>query len=216
VQRVVVDEDNHAMEVIVADDQLSLAIGRRGQNVKLASRLSSWKIDVRSVSVAEEEAKRARQALEAIPGIEFTHAELLFQAGYRSAREVSETTLEELSEIEGISAEVATEILKQAKELAAKLEEQGEGQDALSGQISDLDKLNLKPEIRDRLIAGSYRTIQSIAVVDDDALLQVAGIGEQELDVIRAAMDTFLKGPMGGLRFGKKQPALPTLPTLGD
>lgn len=83
VARVVVDEDDHSMEVIVADDQLSLAIGRRGQNVKLASKLTGWKIDVRSVSVAEEESKRARASLEAIPELAFTHAELLFQEGYR-------------------------------------------------------------------------------------------------------------------------------------
>ncbi|RIL00232.1 MAG: transcription termination/antitermination protein NusA, partial [Proteobacteria bacterium] len=77
VSRVVVDKDDHAMEVIVADDQLSLAIGRRGQNVKLASKLTGWRIDVRSVTVAEEEAKRARASLEAIPGVDFTRAELL-------------------------------------------------------------------------------------------------------------------------------------------
>jgi len=71
VVRVVVDEDEHAMEVVVADDQLSLAIGRQGQNVKLASKLTGWRIDVRSESVAEEEAKRARDALESIPGIGF-------------------------------------------------------------------------------------------------------------------------------------------------
>src|SRR5690606_3007291 len=68
VSRVVVDEDEKAMEVVVADDQLSLAIGRRGQNVKLASKLAGWKIDVRSESVAEEESKRARSALDSIPG----------------------------------------------------------------------------------------------------------------------------------------------------
>src|SRR5690606_26498734 len=84
---VTVDDDEHAMEVVVDDEHLSLAIGRRGQNVKLASKLSGWRIDVRSESVAEEESKRARSALESIEGIGFGESELLYQEGYRSVRE---------------------------------------------------------------------------------------------------------------------------------
>ena len=57
VSKVIIDEDEHAMEVIVPDDQLSLAIGKRGQNVRLAHRLTGWKLDVRSESEAEEEAR---------------------------------------------------------------------------------------------------------------------------------------------------------------
>jgi N utilization substance protein A len=79
VVRVVVDEEEHSMEVVVADDQLSLAIGRRGQNVKLASKLTGWRIDVRSESIAEEESKKARSALESIPGIGFGESDLLYQ-----------------------------------------------------------------------------------------------------------------------------------------
>src|ERR1700737_5063790 len=59
VSKVIIDEDEHGMEVIVPDDQLSLAIGKRGQNVRLAHRLSGWKLDVRSESEAEEEARAA-------------------------------------------------------------------------------------------------------------------------------------------------------------
>ncbi len=60
VSKVIIDEDEHGMEVVVPDDQLSLAIGKRGQNVRLAHRLSGWKIDLRSDSEAEEEARSAR------------------------------------------------------------------------------------------------------------------------------------------------------------
>ena len=63
VSKVIIDEDEHAMEVIVPDDQLSLAIGKRGQNVRLAHRLTGWKLDVRSEAEAEEEARsRARRS----------------------------------------------------------------------------------------------------------------------------------------------------------
>ena len=103
------------------DDQLSLAIGRRGQNVKLASKLSGWRIDVRSVSVAEEESRRARAALGGIPNIDFMNAELLFQHGFRTVREVADSSLEDLMEIEGLSQEQVSELLKNAKEYAEQL-----------------------------------------------------------------------------------------------
>ena len=73
----ITDIENRQMEVIVNEDQLSLAIGKRGQNVRLAHRLSGWKLDVRSDSDAEEEARSARASLNAIPGIGDINAELL-------------------------------------------------------------------------------------------------------------------------------------------
>ncbi|MBN8548467.1 MAG: transcription termination factor NusA [Deltaproteobacteria bacterium] len=194
VSRVVVDEDDHGMEVIVADDQLSLAIGRRGQNVKLASKLSGWKIDVRSVTVAEEESKRARASLEAIPGVEFTYAELLFQEGYRSAKEVAEATVEELSEIESVTPEMASEFIKSARDYAAKLESDGILEESESaGGVSDLDKLVLAAELKERLIRGGFRTIQSLVVAEPEQILAVEGVGEPELAAVRDATDNFLR-----------------------
>ena len=69
VSKIIMDEDERAMEVIVPDDQLSLAIGKKGQNVRLASRLTGWRLDVKGEAEAEEEARNARQSLMAIPGI---------------------------------------------------------------------------------------------------------------------------------------------------
>lgn len=192
VTRVVVDEENRTIEVIVADDQLSQAIGRGGINVKLASRLTGWKIDVRSVSVAEEEAKRARASLEAIPGIQFTDAELLFQEGFRSSREIAEATVEDLSEIEGITPETASEILKGAKEYVAAHESDDSESDE-DKLITDLDKLVLSPELKHKLIAGGFKTIQSVVEASRDDLSALAGLGETDADVIRQATDTFFR-----------------------
>ncbi|MCO6429872.1 MAG: transcription termination/antitermination protein NusA [Deltaproteobacteria bacterium] len=193
VARVVVDEEEHAMEVIVADDQLSLAIGRKGQNVKLASKLTGWKIDVRSVSVAEEEAKRARAAIESIPGIEFTVAELLFQSGYRSVRDVAEASLEELLEIEGIAAETGSKVLREAQELWNRMEAEEMGAFASDGVPTDLDKLGISAELRERLIGGGFRTIQSLVVAEPEALLALDGVSESELESIKEATDAFFK-----------------------
>jgi N utilization substance protein A len=193
VSRVVVDEEEHSMEVIVPDDQLSLAIGRRGQNVKLASKLSGWRIDVRSVSVAEEEARRARAALSGIPGIDFMHAELLFQHGFRTVREVADANLEDLFEVEGLSQDQASEILKNAKDYAEKLGDAADVLPELTAAVSDLERLPLAADLREMLITGGYKTIQSLVESDDEALKQVSGIEEAEVEQIRQALETFLQ-----------------------
>jgi len=114
VSKVIIDEDEHAMEVIVPDDQLSLAIGKRGQNVRLAHRLTGWKLDVRSEAEAEEEARAARASLNAIPGVGDINAELLYQWGFRSAEQLAETE-EEALEIDGISPERAHQLIAAAQ-----------------------------------------------------------------------------------------------------
>lgn len=193
VSRVVVDEEDKSMEVIVPDDQLSLAIGRRGQNVKLASKLTGWRIDVRSVSVAEEEARRARASLSAIPGVEFTHSELLFQHGFRSAREVADANLDELSEVEGLTSDAASDILAKAKEFVATLpDDSSEGGD--DEVISDLDRLSISTDIRELLQGAGFHTIQSVVEATDEVLQQISGIDEDDIRSIRDATDTFLKG----------------------
>jgi transcription termination/antitermination protein NusA len=119
VSKVIIDEDEHAMEVVVPDDQLSLAIGKRGQNVRLAHRLSGWKIDLRSESEAEDEARAARASLNAIPGIGDINAELLYQWGFRSAEQLAETP-EESFDVEGITPERARQLIQAAREWVAR------------------------------------------------------------------------------------------------
>ncbi len=118
VSKVIIDEDEHGMEVIVPDDQLSLAIGKRGQNVRLAHRLSGWKLDVRSESESEEEARSARASLNAIPGIGDINAELLYQWGFRSSEQLAEAN-ENNFEVEGISPERAQQVIQAAREWVA-------------------------------------------------------------------------------------------------
>ena len=104
------------MEVIVPDDQLSLAIGKKGQNVRLASRLTAWRIDVRSEAEAEEETRRARQSIGAIPGIGDFAAELLYQEGFKSAEDVADSDLADILDVEGISKDKAEALHKSAKQ----------------------------------------------------------------------------------------------------
>ena len=115
VAKIIMDEDEKSMEVIVPDDQLSLAIGRKGQNVRLASRLSGFKLDVRSESEAEDEARQARASLIGVPGISDVAAELLYQNGFKSAEELARADERALAEIEGLGPEKAASILKAAR-----------------------------------------------------------------------------------------------------
>lgn len=124
VSRVVMDEPNKSMEVIVPDEQLSLAIGRKGQNVRLASKLSGWKIDVKSDTKYQRSLKEGYQSLIRMPGVGEITADALYQAGFGSAAEIMASNIEELTQIEGISEAKAEHILEAAKKYLEDSENQ--------------------------------------------------------------------------------------------
>ncbi len=191
VVRVVVDEEDHSMEVVVSDDQLSLAIGRGGQNVKLASKLSGWRIDVRSESVAEEESKRARKALESIPGIGFGESELLFQEGYRSVKEVAGATLEDLLDVEGLENERAQAILEGARTFVAN--QTDEDEEAEEEALTDIDQLVLPQELRQTLINHEFQSIQSLATLSPGEICERTGLSQEQAEAICRATEAFLR-----------------------
>jgi N utilization substance protein A len=102
VLRVLIDAAGHTMQLIVPDDKLSLAIGKKGQNVRLASHLTGWRIDIHSESKVREMEERARVSLASIPGVSHELAETLFRNDWRSASEVSKSQPAELAAIQGI------------------------------------------------------------------------------------------------------------------
>jgi len=110
------------MQLIVPDDKLSLAIGKKGQNVRLASQLTGWRIDIHSESKVREMEERARASLAAIPGISPEVAEALFRADWRSAAEVSRSTQAELAAIPGIGTPEAALRVIDAAAKAAEVE----------------------------------------------------------------------------------------------
>lgn len=126
VSKIVMDEDAHAMEVITPDDQLALAIGKKGQNVRLASRLSGWNLEVRSEAEAEEESRRARLSLGAIPGVGDVTAELLFQHGFKSAEEIAQADEAALIDVDGLPPERIPPLLQSARDHVEALRQQAE------------------------------------------------------------------------------------------
>ena len=131
VERIEIDEVNRNLLVIVPDDQLSLAIGKKGQNVRLASTLLRWSIDVKSQAVLQEESDVERQAnlikdLAIRLGIRAPQAESLLDAGLADMKSLAESTIENLMELKGIGEKTALSIIESAR---SALEEEGAASD---------------------------------------------------------------------------------------
>ncbi len=122
ISRVIIDEENRAMEVIVPDDFLSVAIGKRGQNVRLASKLTGWHLDVNSESQYNQTMQSGYNSLMQVEGIGPGMADALFEKGYYSAEELAGADIEDLTQIRGIGEEKAKQMILNAKValLAAK------------------------------------------------------------------------------------------------
>jgi N utilization substance protein A len=112
--RVIVDEDNRSMEVVVQDDQLSLAIGKRGQNVRLASRLSGWRLDVNSESNYNKTLKDGYKSLLELPGVGEKRATDLYEEGFRSSRDVAGARVADMVVVDGISEKGAAKLIESA------------------------------------------------------------------------------------------------------
>jgi transcription termination/antitermination protein NusA len=115
--RVIVDEAEQSMNVVVPDDQLSLAIGRKGQNVRLASKISGWSLDVTSESEYNKRLKDSYASLLSIEGVGEATAMSLYNEGYRSVDDLAGTSVAEITQIKGINEEKAAMIIEGAKNL---------------------------------------------------------------------------------------------------
>ena len=135
--RVVVDEERKSMEVVVPDDQLSLAIGKKGQNVRLASKLSGWHLDVTSESNYNRALKEAYESLLKLEGVGEKTALTLYQEGFRSAEDVSSAAASDLSELDGISEEKAGKIIESAVTVAAQEKAEREEKEAAEKKASE-------------------------------------------------------------------------------
>ncbi len=183
VAKVVLDEANKRMDVVVPDEQLSLAIGRRGQNVRLASMLSGWDIDI--MTEAEESERRAEEFntrsslfMEAMD-VDDVIAHLLVVEGFTTVEEIVETPIEELNEIEGFEEEVSIELQNRAINfLEVKAQEFKTAQDKL-GVNDDLATLEgLLPAQVLKLGEAGVKTRDDLADLATDELVEILGVEE--------------------------------------
>ncbi|RJP81600.1 MAG: transcription termination factor NusA [Desulfobacteraceae bacterium] len=116
ISRVIIDEENNSMEVIVPDEFLSVAIGKRGQNVRLASKLTGWHLDVQSESVYSQAMKEGYDSLMGVSGVSIGLADILYEKGFFSAEELGNAAIEDLIQIRGIDGEEkARELIHNAR-----------------------------------------------------------------------------------------------------
>ena len=145
VVKVVLDEDSARIEVVVPDDQLSLAIGRRGQNVRLASQLTGWDIDI--LTEAEESERRQKEFVERTNifmkalNVDEVVGQLLASEGFRSVEELAFVEPTEVASIEGFDQDTAVEIQSRAHEYLAKLEAELDARRQELGVSDDLKEV---------------------------------------------------------------------------
>ena len=178
--KVVLDEVNKRMEVVVPDEQLSLAIGRRGQNVRLASMLTGWDIDIlteeeESNRRAEEFTKRSTLFIAALD-VDEVIAHLLVAEGFTSIEEISETPIDELNQIEGFEEEISAELQNRANVwLAGKLEELKAKQKELSIKDDLVEFEGLTPDMIIKLGENEIKSLDDFADLATDELVEILG-----------------------------------------
>src|SRR2546423_2488678 len=125
VSRVIINEADHAMELVVPDEKLSLAIGRKGQNVRLASQLTGWKLDIISESKFKQMEEAAIAALSLIAEVDDAMARAMYRLGYRALEEVAEAGADELAAIPRVgSVEAAAKLKESAEATMERLRQQ--------------------------------------------------------------------------------------------
>ncbi len=123
ISRVIIDEENHAMEVIVPDEFLSVAIGKKGQNVRLASKLTGWHLDVKSETRFSRAMQDGYNSLLALPDVNVNLADALYEKGFYSLEELSKASAEDLASIRGLDDEKAARLIEAARIAGERLDE---------------------------------------------------------------------------------------------
>ena len=180
VAKIIVDEDTRTAAVVVTEDQQSLAIGRRGQNVRLASQLTGWNIDV--MNEAEEQERRAKEFKEKtelfITGLDVDEmiAHLLITEGFRTIEEIAFVDSAELESIEGFNSELAAELQKRAKDYLNKVEQDYLDEGHKLGMADDLLTFTFikRPTIM-KLGAAGVKSLDDLADLASDELVEILG-----------------------------------------
>ncbi|MGA9522462.1 MAG: transcription termination factor NusA [Myxococcaceae bacterium] len=209
VSRVIIDEANHAMELIVPDDQLSLAIGRRGQNVRLAAQLTGWKLDINSESRVKEMREFANKSLGALPGVSDMLIETLYAHGFRQARDIAEANPEVLAQIPGIDVakipamqeQARSRMVDDAAELSRLEHEREQARQAeLRRHPDELTQQERLARVRgvgektiEQFAASGYLTVEDIANEKDiQKLGEVPGLGIKKARQVKSAAESYL------------------------
>ncbi|MBX9936213.1 MAG: transcription termination factor NusA [Burkholderiaceae bacterium] len=183
VQSIVVDEEKHAMDVVVDEENLAIAIGRGGQNVRLASDLTGWKINIMDAAESAQkqatETDAARRLFMEKLDVDQEMADILIAEGFESLEEVAYVPLQEMLEIESFDEDTVNELRARAKDALLTLEiAREESVDDVSQELRDLE--GLTPELIAQLAVGGIHTRDDLADLAIDELTDLTGQSEEE------------------------------------
>jgi N utilization substance protein A len=205
VSKVVLDEDSNRIEVVVPESQLSLAIGRRGQNVRLASQLTGWDIDIlteqeESERRQKEFAERSQVFMDALD-VDEVIAQLLVTEGFASVEEVAYVDLSEIAHIEGFDENTANEIQTRAREYLEKIEAERDARRRELGVSDDLAKV--EGVTTAMLVAFGENGIKTLEDLADCATDDLTGWTERSKD--KDVEPVRHKGVLDGFEVGRKE-----------
>jgi len=200
VHKVIVDEPGGRMELVVPDEKLSLAIGRKGQNVRLAAQLTQWKLDIISESKFRQMEEEAITALNLIEGVNDTLAKAMYRQGFRALEEISEASTEELVAIAGLGDADAAQRIKESAD--STLEAQRQARLLAAGQktepLTEHERLLLVKGYGDRTVLvfeeGGYKSINEVLREDEDRLAIKTGLRIAKVRTLRLAAREYLEG----------------------
>ena len=178
VQSIVVDEEKHAMDVVVDEENLAIAIGRGGQNVRLASDLTGWKINImdaaESAQKQAEETSATRKLFMEKLDVDEEIADILIAEGFESLEEVAYVPLQEMLDIESFDEDTVNELRARAKDALLTLEiAREESVGSASQDLRDLE--GLTPDLLAKLAAGGVHTRDDLADLAIDELTELTG-----------------------------------------
>ena len=189
VSSIVVDEDKRSMDIAVEEDQLALAIGRGGQNIKLASKLSGWKLNVMSLNDADEmqaqEIQKTGEKLAEKLGVDAEVAGVLIDEGYTSLDDIAEAEAETLSKIEEFDSEMVDELQERAQDAQlVKALNDAEATEVLL-EVEGVDE-----SLASALVEAEINTVDDLAELSIVELLEIQDIGNDSASaVIMAARE---------------------------
>jgi N utilization substance protein A len=197
VAKVVLDEDTHRTEVVVPDEQLSLAIGRRGQNVRLASQLTGWQLDI--LTEAEESERRQKEFAERTAlymetlDVDETVAQLLASEGFATVEDIAFVPINELASIEGFDEDTATELQTRAVEfIEARNKEMDDKRKALGVEDSVTEVDGITSAMAVALGEAGVKTLEDLAGCATDDLIGYYEQGKDKERIrIAGALDSF-------------------------
>ncbi|MCC6717789.1 MAG: transcription termination/antitermination protein NusA [Acetobacteraceae bacterium] len=193
VSKVVLDEEAGRCEVVVPDDQLSLAIGRRGQNVRLASQLTRWDIDI--LTDAEESERRQEEFrrrtglfVEALD-VDDVIAGLLVTEGFNTIEELAFTPLEEMAEIEGFDEAIAEELIRRAEAHLLKRDNELNDQRIALGVTDDVAAIEtFTPAMLVALGEKGVKTLDDLGDLASDELIEIIGAEAMDEETANAVI----------------------------